>query len=321
MDIDFLLWLQGIRESIGEFSNTIALLLSKLGSDVLPIAVACVFYWCINKRNGQQLLLGFSLGAFFNGIIKLTCCVYRPWIRNSNIVPVQKAVGEISSYSFPSAHATAASEVYGGIGYFYRKKKALFISMIMLAVLIMLSRNYLGVHTPQDVIVGAIMGVVMICAAGLLLKFVYDNIDNYSDVLTAIIGTVLCVLSLVYITMKSYPADMVNGVLLVDPTKMQQDHFTACGALLGILWGLIWERRAINFEISGSVIVKVIRFITGIAVTLLLYTVVRSWFISFLGGGYGRLVGVFLAMLYVVAVHPLLFSKIEKLLNANKTNF
>lgn len=315
MDIDFLLWLQGMRNSIGEI---IAIYLSTLGSDVLMIAVACIFYWCLNKKNGKQLLLAFSFGAFLNCIVKLSCCVYRPWVRDSRIIPVEKAVGEIASYSFPSAHACAATEMYGGIGYMYRKNKPLFISTVILTALIMFSRTYLGVHTLYDVLVGAALGILTLCAAHFMIKYIYTQENSNNDVTLAIITTLLCAASIIYITLKSYPSYTINGTLLVDPEKMQQDHFTACGAVLGIVWGFVLERRVLNFEPCTSLIINIIRFLFGMFVTLLLYKVVKVWLIALLGTRYGKLSNAFLVMLYVVVLHPILFSVIEKKLSPSK---
>jgi decaprenylphosphoryl-5-phosphoribose phosphatase len=62
----------------------------------------------------------------------------------------------VSTYSFPSAHATTsftAARAYGGL----IPAAPLYAAASLFAV----SRPYLGVHYPSDVIVGALLGAVL----------------------------------------------------------------------------------------------------------------------------------------------------------------
>ena len=309
MDIHYLLWLQAFRESIGGAADKAMMFLSEFGSDILPIAVAALLYWCINKKNGRFLLTSFSLGTLLYNIVKLTFCVYRPWIRDSRVVPVEEAAAESTSYSFPSGHSSNAVEIYGGLGWCYRRKKLFAALMFLLVALVMFSRNYLGVHTPQDVLVGAALGILSLVLSEKMLDFTERGTNH--DIIAALGCSILCVVSLLYILNKSYPMDMANGVLLVDPVKMQQSHFTACGLVLGTVWGIVLEKRLIHFDVSGSILVRTVRYLVGIAGTLFLYKSVRGWLQLLLGSAFGRLLGVSLAMLFVTAVYPLLFQAAE----------
>ena len=81
--------------------------------------------------------------------------VFDPSLLNSLLVPEQW------DYSFPSGH-TSASFATAGVLPFMKAKKRLAIPLLILAVLIGLSRLYVCVHYPTDVICGAILGL---CAA------------------------------------------------------------------------------------------------------------------------------------------------------------
>lgn len=61
-----------------------------------------------------------------------------------------------SGFSFPSSHAVNNFAGAFVISYFYRKQKWFWFSF---ASLIALSRPYVGVHYPSDVLVGGIIGV------------------------------------------------------------------------------------------------------------------------------------------------------------------
>ncbi|MBQ9606446.1 MAG: phosphatidic acid phosphatase, partial [Lachnospiraceae bacterium] len=62
------------------------------------------------------------------------------------------------------------------------------------------------------------------------------------DILT-LIGVIAVLLTLVYILIKPYPMDYVDGQLLVDPQKMMNDTFKACGSFLGLLLGSYLDRH------------------------------------------------------------------------------
>lgn len=73
-------------------------------------------------------------------------------------------------YSFPSGH-TAIAFAFVTILWFFGKSKFFKISSLVLAILMGISRLYLYVHYPSDVIGGAIFGIL----CGLYAKRVYEN--------------------------------------------------------------------------------------------------------------------------------------------------
>lgn len=72
-----------------------------------------------------------------------------------------KALIETSSvYSFPSGHATSSFAVAGTVAWIFRKYSPLLLGA---AALVSLSRVYLFVHYPSDIVAGMILGLG--CAA------------------------------------------------------------------------------------------------------------------------------------------------------------
>lgn len=95
------------------------------------------------------MFAGMSLAYLVNGFLKLTCCVYRPWIRDARVVPYGDSKVAATGYSFPSGHSTAATARYGSIGVWFRKRNKAIMEVMFASIFItMFSRNYLGVHTP-----------------------------------------------------------------------------------------------------------------------------------------------------------------------------
>lgn len=81
-------------------------------------------------------------------------------------VGIASLVDAPDRFSFPSGHAAAALSVALGIGLVV--PAALAAAVIGLGLLVGLSRCYLGVHYPGDVLVGWVLAVAAFAAALLL---------------------------------------------------------------------------------------------------------------------------------------------------------
>ena len=73
------------------------------------------------------------------------------------------------SYSFPSGHALITLVVFGMISYFLaehypKPKRIIYSSCLVLLFLVGLSRVYLGIHWPSDVLGGWIIGTLLLLA-------------------------------------------------------------------------------------------------------------------------------------------------------------
>ena len=109
----------------------------------------------VNKNLGYRAVWTYCTADVLNGVIKLTACVYRPWIRSELIEPAGDSKVAATGYSFPSGHTLAATLLYGMMYLWQKnKRKGVAILCIVLILLTGFSRNFLGVHTPQDVLVG-----------------------------------------------------------------------------------------------------------------------------------------------------------------------
>ena len=102
----------------------------------------------------------------------------------------------------------------------------------------MFARNYLGVHTPQDVLVGCVASLVLMAAIVPLYRRMQAG-NAKQDNIILLAGLLLVAVSALYITLKPYPMDYVNGVLLVDPEKMKPDSIGGIGSSKSTLVQLI----------------------------------------------------------------------------------
>ena len=111
---------------------------------------------------GLALIIGYITGNMF---LKNVIGRVRPYDFAGNI---DLLVDRLSDFSFPSGHTLCSFE--GAFAVFIRNKKW-GIAAIVFAFLIALSRLYLYVHYPSDVLVGVLMGI----AIAYLASFIVDK--------------------------------------------------------------------------------------------------------------------------------------------------
>lgn len=272
MDIQILLLLQQFRDLTGGVLNGFFTFITNIAVDYYVAVPALIIFWAIDKKKGARILMTWGTALGINAFLKTTFCVYRPWIRSSEIKPVEAAMAGATGYSFPSGHSTSAGGFYGGLYMAWRKFRGLCIFAVVMILLTMFSRLYVGVHTPQDVLVGALTGV----AAALLVARIADYIDAHpeKDWIIPAAATALVTVLLLYIYFKQYPMDYVDGKLLVDPKKMTVDGFKDPGRFYGIVLGWFLERRLVKFDPAGTPQQKLMRCIVGALLYIFCWTAI-----------------------------------------------
>lgn len=108
------------------------------------------------RRCGVVILLSLTLG-FLIGNVTLKPLVAR--LRPYQIKEFSLIIPYLSDYSFPSGHTLHSFATGMAIYYNHKKTGRIFI---VFAILMAISRLYLFVHFPTDVIAGAFIG--LICA-------------------------------------------------------------------------------------------------------------------------------------------------------------
>ena len=311
MDINYLLALQDFRNGPGACLASFFTKMTFLGEVTSVIVIMAIIYWCLNKELGTYFILGWGGNRFVNSFLKVTLCAYRPWIRDGRIIPYGDAMTTATGYSFPSGHTTNGGTIFGGIAVRKDFSKSLRIFAFIGVLLIGFSRNFLGVHTPQDVIVGTLASMLVMWGTFKLMEWL--KIHPEKDYLVVCIGIGAIILLAIYAAFKPYPADYgVDGKLIVDGAKMANDTFKAVGWSAAILVGWILERRFVCFSTDISLNQRLTRAVTGIlsyyAVAFIFSPLIKDWF----KGPAGTMLSCGLQMFYVVFLFPFILKKLEK---------
>ena len=305
MDIDILLFFQGLRESAAPWVTDVIAALSDGLTSLLPVILCAMIYWCINKSAGAKMLMIYNCGNVVNELTKDIACVYRPWIKDSRIQVASQAAETATGYSFPSGHTTAATSFFCGAAQWLQEKhRWVWIPGILLPLFVGFTRLWLCAHTPQDVLVAFLLTLAVVFLAGALMDWIEKKPGR--DLLVTIIGTVIGVAVLVFVSVKSYPMDYnAEGNLLVNYADMLPDAFQKVGGFLGFLYGWMLDRRFVHYSVEGTVLQRIIRFVLGIAVTLGAYLLVSKVIKPVIGVYPGMFLSLFLVMFIITGAYPL----------------
>lgn len=150
-----------------------ALEVTALGARVvvyMVVLVASVFMWQSRHHYSAALLWVSVIGSgLINSVLKLTFNRPRP-----DVFPWRTQ--HVGLASFPSGHAMTSIVVYGTLAFLVARlaptrwlRRLVWIVAILVIVLVGLSRLYLGVHYPSDVLAGFLIGAAwaIICALGI----------------------------------------------------------------------------------------------------------------------------------------------------------
>ena len=306
MDFAYLLWLQNLRNSFYDLTAFMKIVGTVSTACVLLIPV--FVYWCLNKKNGLFLITSFGIGFLSGRILKITFCIYRPWLQYPEIVPVPSIIEKTTGYSFPSGHTTRAASVFGATALLYRKKSA-FIAWLCVFFIILtaFSRNYLCVHTLTDVLCGILVGVFVIYITSEIFKFVSEKPEREN--LFYLIGLILCGLSLAYVKLKSYPMDYVDGKLIVGPEEVIEEIFCSTGMLAGSIAGRFFEKNFVKFSSVGFSFKSLIFAGVGAVIFCSIYYIPKDLAYGILNGEIIEFMKGFLMFVFALAVWPFILKK------------
>ena len=289
--------------------NEFMLAVTTLGEETAFLVIALILFWCVDKYVGYFTLSVGFIGTIANQFMKLWFRIPRPWVLDENFTILEAARAEATGYSFPSGHTQSAVGTFGSIAA-TAKKRWISIVAIVIAVLVAVSRMYVGVHTPLDVGVSVVFAVVLI----FVLRPVV--IRHHEKAMPFMLGgmILLAIGYLCFVELYKFPADIdaynyEHGV---------QNAYTLLGALLGMVIVYIVDEKWLNFPVKAVWWAQIVKVLVGLVLVLAVKSGAKGLLNMLLGELPGRAVRYCLIVVVAGVVWPLTFRWFAKLGNKEK---
>ena len=173
MELDFMIKLHEFLPTSGVIA-TIMRLLSQMGDHGIIWLVLGGFMLCFKKTRKQGFIMLVSLAIAFvinDYILKGLLARPRPIHQSSFLMDwfVSTGLKVPLDFSLPSGHSVASGVCCFVLFYFYKKRAIL---PTIIGLLIALSRIYMSVHFPTDVLCGLLFGILV----GRFITLVYEKV-------------------------------------------------------------------------------------------------------------------------------------------------
>jgi len=243
--MDIVLWFQSMRFSE---LNVVALMFHYAVSGAFFVVVLGGIYWMFDKELAVRMLFALIIIGICSLLLKDAFARPRPpHVIGSAVIPLVND----SSYGIPSGHSSFTVVVWGFFAY-WMKNRTITIAVVIFAFLMGLSRMYLGVHFPQDVIAGWLLGAVVLWSYIMNVEKVVTWWHQQSVALQIALpvtgGGILTIFFL----------GSIDGLLTI-------------GLLIGLSIAVALETNYIHFKHVDSLFRRGLQFVVGLAVIGLIY--------------------------------------------------
>jgi membrane-associated phospholipid phosphatase len=269
--VQLVLWLQmnagGLRPLMQIFSF--------LGTEEFLLALGIIVYWCVDVSIGLRLGLLLTFGSSLGGLLKLAFHAPRPYWFDPRVQPLASE----STYGLPSIHSVTAWSVLPWLGKRIQTPWGL-AAGALLALGVSMSRIFLGVHFPGDVLAGFIVGLLVwfcvdwgirhigpaLARAGLPAQC---GIAAAASVLLLLaqVGVLWGIRSIADPAEWGQNAARLGAILPRDPSQI----VSMAGLILGLGVGLACQQRWAPFRADGPIGKRALRFLLGLSVMLIVW--------------------------------------------------
>jgi membrane-associated phospholipid phosphatase len=228
-----------------------------------------LLYWVVDVQLGMRALLVLVSTDFLSASFKQLLHEPRPYWFGT-----VKQLGTDGSYGIPSSHSSDSLAVWGTLAY-RLKRNWMWVVSILLVLLISFSRLYLGVHFPQDVLAGWLIGLVVVFIFARAEKRFMAWFCGFSDTGQIAIGFVISMIMLLIgkliLRMIAPISDPAAWAQFATEGRSPFQYITLSGALFGAIAGFVLMWRHARFQVKGAWWQRVGRYLLGIVGMLVFY--------------------------------------------------
>ncbi len=250
-----------------------------MAESLFIVAILAGLYWCVDKIKSKRLAWFVLFNFVGNGMIKNLIQMPRPFDLGV-VKPIRAETA--TSFSFPSGHTQTATSFWSGAMLVLRTK-GMYVMGSCIILLTALSRVYLGVHWPMDVLGGIFFGVIFTLLANKLL-------GDKGEIRPAhVIGVSIV-------------------VLLVMIFKVDADLYKGAAALWGMTCGAYIEQKYIQFEAVQNWRIQLKKILIGFGGLVLIYLILSKVLPAV---KIVKMIKYALLLLWITAGAPFIFKKLK----------
>lgn len=266
-------------QDLGKWLRVPMQFFSYLGGAEFYLLFMPALYWCLDASLGLRVGLMLVVSGSVNQILKLAFHAPRPYWYDARV----RAWSPESSFGLPSGHAQNAVAFWGVLAS-YRQPRWSWNIAIGLMFLIGISRLYLGVHFPSDVIVGWGIGALLLWAFSRLEtpinKWLKKRRLGTQIGIVFLASLVPGLISILIVTMSGpwqIPAlwikNAAGAIPEADPIEPLRgaEMLPFAGAFFGMAAGALMISAWGGFNSRGSGRQLMLRYIVGLAGVVLLW--------------------------------------------------
>ncbi len=283
MQEDVLYFFQSIRiPALDYFFN----LMSFLAEQYIFIAILSFIYWNVSKKYGFALSFTFLFSVSVNGLFKILFHTPRPFQVLQKLKA--KRLFTATGYAFPSGHTQSATTFYLSMAEWLRKFW-FWIIALLITVFVGISRLYLGVHWPIDVLGGWFLGLIFAIWFYRHIIRLMNKPKTFHFMIVASTAVLLMILGgLIYIN--------VSSIFHVN----YRDYLKIIATITGSTLGYFIDIKTLDFNVNASKIKKWLRYLVGFVGIILIIAGLKTFKIENEGFTFLRyfLVGIWITYLF-----------------------
>lgn len=278
--MDELSWVLDYRS---EGLTTFFRALSWLVEETFLMGVLAIGYWCFNKKFYRNVVFMLCVSTLVNVLLKSVFKMPRP--------TVEYLSGVNDIYSFPSGHAQMVTVFCLMLAVHYKRIWIWWGAGLMI-IGECLSRVYLGVHYPKDVMFGVFVGSMLVVCYTLLRNSLYWALFSKRKLAMASIFIGGVALYLFYMKGENTKSSII-----------------ASGVLVGVVLGHLLENKYCRYQNPSDPLLRIVTAVIGVVMVFSVKYGLKAFEpgVALVAYTFGMYVVMGLTIVYIV---PLLMKKL-----------